>query len=81
MIRSAFYDFLKERAALIAADGVATAMVGSVIATLALPVALVGATHLIANPWIIAHHRAKKAGQLLASILLERQHGHRPAPP
>lgn len=75
---SAFYDFLKERAVLIAADGVATAMVGSVIATLALPVALVGATHLIANPWIIVHHRAKKAGQLLANVLLERQHGHRP---
>ena len=75
---SAFYDFLKERAALIAADVGATAMVGSVIATLALPVALVGATHLVANPWIIVHHRAKKAGQILAKLLLAREHGHRP---
>jgi hypothetical protein len=41
-------------------------------------VVLLGASHLIANPWIIAHDRAKKAGLVLGKLLLERQHGHRP---
>jgi hypothetical protein len=54
------------------------AMCAGVMATVMLPLTLVGAASIIDNPWTIGTDRADKAGVLLATALLERQHGHRP---
>ena len=51
---------------------------GATVAALMLPATLVAAASVIDNPWSMAISRADKAGALLASLLLERQQGHRP---
>ena len=51
---------------------------GAVTAALALPATLYTAASVIDNPWSMAIARADKAGVMLANLLLERQHGHRP---
>ncbi|EJD46374.1 DUF726-domain-containing protein [Auricularia subglabra TFB-10046 SS5] len=52
---------------------------GAVMAALALPVTVYGATGMVVdNDWVRACDRAKKAGQLLAEVLRERVQGERP---
>lgn len=51
---------------------------GAVTAALALPATLYTAAGVIDNPWSVTIARADKAGYILANLLLERQHGHRP---
>lgn len=51
---------------------------GATLAALALPAMLYTAAGAIDNPWSLSLARADKAGRILANLLLERQHGHRP---
>jgi hypothetical protein len=51
---------------------------GAAMAALALPATLYSAAGVIDNPWSMSMARADKAGAMLARLLLERQHGHRP---
>eukprot|EP01135_Chromosphaera_perkinsii_P003158 Nk52_evm47s236 gene=Nk52_evmTU47s236 len=54
-----------------------TLLVGVMVA-LTFPLALLSASAIIDNPWSMTANRAKDAGQLLASLLLQRVHGNRP---
>ena len=73
-----FEDFVVAQMGATAAKEVMkrTALAG-VMATVMLPLTLVGAASIIDNPWTMSTDRADKAGVLLATALLERQHGHR----
>lgn len=50
----------------------------ALMSALALPSLLIKATNLIDNPWSVALERARKVGEMLADVLLERVHGARP---
>ena len=57
----------------------AGAVIGSAaVASMAMPMAVVGLSNLLTNPWVMAIDRADKAGGLLANALLQREHGCRP---
>ena len=51
---------------------------GAALAAMVVPAALYTAAGMIDNPWSVTIARADKAGALLARLLLQRQHGHRP---
>jgi hypothetical protein len=51
---------------------------GATLTALALPAMLYTAAGAIDNPWSLSMARADKAGRILANLLLEREHGHRP---
>ncbi|KAK9762927.1 hypothetical protein K7432_010842 [Basidiobolus ranarum] len=48
------------------------------MASIALPMSLIKAGNLIDNPWITGMDKAKKAGLILADVLIERVQGNRP---
>ncbi|CAG8564122.1 6280_t:CDS:2 [Dentiscutata heterogama] len=74
-----FRSFITESAVKIAAN---EAIKRTVFATLAnallLPAALMKAGDLIDNPWALGVDRARKAGLVLADVLMERIQGKRP---
>ncbi|XP_075247755.1 transmembrane and coiled-coil domain-containing protein 4-like [Convolutriloba macropyga] len=53
-------------------------VLSSVMAAVAWPAALLGASSVIDNPWSVANSRSVQAGKELAEVLLTRQHGCRP---
>nr|CAG8606914.1 4079_t:CDS:2 [Entrophospora candida] len=75
----AFRQFLAESAVRVAAN---SAIQHTVLATLAtalfIPAGLMKACDLIDNPWALGVDRARKAGLVLADILIERVQGKRP---
>ncbi|XP_074263639.1 transmembrane and coiled-coil domain-containing protein STS1-like [Silene latifolia] len=58
--------------------GAMLTVIGAVMAALAVPTALISASDIIDSKWAIALDRSDKAGKLLAEVLLEGHHGHRP---
>ncbi|KAK9743441.1 hypothetical protein RND81_03G239600 [Saponaria officinalis] len=58
--------------------GAMLTVIGAVMAALAVPTALISASDIIDSKWAVALDRSDKAGKLLAEVLLEGQHGHRP---
>ncbi|GAB2291820.1 hypothetical protein Dimus_026071 [Dionaea muscipula] len=58
--------------------GAMMTVLGTLLAALTLPAALLAATDIIDNKWAIAVDRSDKAGKLLAEVLLEGLHGNRP---
>lgn len=55
-----------------------SATAASVLAALAIPLYLITASVLIDNPWTLVSNHAKRAGKLLAKVLIERSCGKRP---
>ncbi|ORX84152.1 DUF726-domain-containing protein [Basidiobolus meristosporus CBS 931.73] len=76
---NALDSFLATKAASMTAKQIIkhTAM-APLMASIALPMSLIKAGNLIDNPWITGIDRAKKAGLILADVLVERVQGHRP---
>ena len=54
------------------------ARLSAAMSALLLPATIYTAAGIIDNSWSMVISRADKAGALLAKLLLERQHGHRP---
>ncbi|KAH9626557.1 hypothetical protein KSS87_005537 [Heliosperma pusillum] len=58
--------------------GAMLTVIGAVMTALAVPAALISASDIIDSKWAVALDRSDKAGKLLAEVLLEGHHGHRP---
>ncbi|KAL9234712.1 hypothetical protein vseg_009550 [Gypsophila vaccaria] len=58
--------------------GAMLTVIGAVMTALAVPTALISASDIIDSKWAISLDRSDKAGKLLAEVLLEGHHGHRP---
>ncbi|EOY14915.1 Transmembrane and coiled-coil domain-containing protein 4 isoform 2 [Theobroma cacao] len=58
--------------------GAMLTVLSTLVAALAVPVALVTASNLIDNVWAVAVDRSDKAGKLLAEVLLKGLQGNRP---
>ena len=56
----------------------ATTALGTFLAALAWPAALVSSAALIDNSWSMAINRAERAGEALAEVLMQRVQGNRP---
>jgi len=50
----------------------------SLVSALAWPITLLQAADMIDSTWHIACEKADRAGQLLARVLMKKEHGHRP---
>ncbi|RIB13323.1 hypothetical protein C2G38_1744475 [Gigaspora rosea] len=74
-----FHSFIAESAVKIAASEAIKRTVFAALANaLMLPAALMKAGDLIDNPWALGVDRARKAGLVLADVLMERIQGKRP---
>jgi hypothetical protein len=50
----------------------------TLVSALAWPITLLQAADMIDSTWTMACEKADRAGQLLAQVLMKREHGHRP---
>jgi hypothetical protein len=67
-----------EALAVVASHTLKQTFLASLMSALAPPAYLIKACDVLDNPWAVAFQRAKKAGKLLAQVLLDRAHGARP---
>ncbi|CAG8787056.1 42459_t:CDS:2 [Gigaspora margarita] len=74
-----FHSFIAESAVKIAAnEAIKRTIFAALASALMLPAALMKAGDLIDNPWALGVDRARKAGLVLADVLMERIQGKRP---
>ncbi|KAF0355134.1 DUF726-domain-containing protein [Gigaspora margarita] len=74
-----FHSFIAESAVKIAAnEAIKRTVFAALASALMLPAALMKAGDLIDNPWALGVDRARKAGLVLADVLMERIQGKRP---
>lgn len=71
-------SFVKSQVYSQAIDAIGNAVLGAAFATLTWPLTLTGLADAIDGPWAMAMNKADKAGSLLAEVLSQRLHGHRP---
>lgn len=70
--------FVKSQVYSQARDAIGNAALGAAFSTLTWPLTLISLADAIDGPWSIAMNRADKAGTVLAQVLSQRVHGHRP---
>jgi hypothetical protein len=70
--------FVKSQVYSQARDAIGNAALGAAFSTLTWPLTLISLADAIDGPWSIAMNRADKAGAVLAQVLSQRVHGHRP---
>ena len=67
-----------EALAVVASQTLRQTFLASLMAAVAVPAYILKACDILDNPWAVSFKRAQKAGELLATVLLERTHGCRP---
>ncbi|CAN0872341.1 Uncharacterized membrane protein F35D11.3 [Linum grandiflorum] len=78
-LSSAVEDWLSSKVGMeMMKQGAMLTVLSTLVVSLALPAAMLGATELIDSKWAVAIDRADKAGLMLAEVLMKGMHGNRP---